>query len=398
MRKTNVREWLFLAPLFLGQTHGRIRSSLRKRSSVNAITGSLVLAALLFTATSTGATDTLTVIHKFVGGNDGDDPNSLIQASDGNFYGTTYLGVGTVFQVTPAGQFTTVFFLPPQNKNRYFYGDYFTSVVEGPDGFLYVIANGSNNNPNPMLFRISKSGKNYQVVLQEAPYSLSVASDGNFYGADGNGIFRLSTSGSYTVLFSSSTGGITPYGFGKQAGDGNFYGGCSVAGVSGPPHVCRVTTSGTVTPIFQFPSGRWPANGILTQGSDGFLYGAATGVGSNVNTLQVIFQLSTSGSYREIYQSPNGCTPKSGCSRVIEASDGNLWVTNPPGESIYSITTGGELLQTISFSSQGNAYAHPEVLIQGSSGILYGTTGEPNPAYYDLGSVFSLDAGLPPPR
>jgi hypothetical protein len=59
---------------------------------------------------------------------------------------------------------------------------------------------------------------------------------------------------------------------------------------------------------------------------------------------------------------------------------------------------GGELLQTISFSSQGNAYAHPEVLIQGSSGILYGTTGEPNPAYYDLGSVFSLDAGLPPPR
>ena len=272
MRKTNVSQWLFLAGSLLAQTDRRIRSSIRKRSSGNPMTAFLVLATSLFTAASAGAAPTLTVLHTFNGTN-GDDPNSLIHASDGNFYGTTYLGVGTVFQVTPAGHFKTVFSLPPQNPNRFFYGDYFTSVVEGPDGFLYVIAQGSNNNPNPMLFRISKSGSGFQVVLQEAPGSLSVASDGNFYGADSNGIFRLTTSGTYTVLFSAGTGGITPYGFGKQAADGNFYGGCAVAGVSGPPHVCRVTTSGAVTPIFQFPSGRWPANGILTQGPDGFLYG-----------------------------------------------------------------------------------------------------------------------------
>ena len=191
MRKTNLSEWLLL---FLGRTHGRIRSSLRRRSPVNPITASLVLAASLFTA-SAGATDTLSVIHDFTGA-DGNDPNSLIQASDGNFYGTTYLGVGTVFQVTPAGQFTTVFSLPPQNPNRYFYGDYFTSVVEGPDGFLYVIARGSNNNPNPMLFRISKSGTDFQVVLNFAPIDLSAASDGNLYGTTGGvgagQVFRLS--------------------------------------------------------------------------------------------------------------------------------------------------------------------------------------------------------------
>jgi hypothetical protein len=84
---------------------------------------------------------------------------------------------------------------------------------------------------------------------------------------------------------------------------------------------------------------------------------------------------------------------------VLQASDGNLWITNPTGESVYSITpTSGALLQTVSFSSQQPAYAHPQVLIQASSGILYGTTGEPNPAYGVVGSVFSLDAGLPPPR
>jgi len=363
---------------------------------VNLITASLVLAASMFTAASAGATDTITLLHKFVGGNDGNEPNSLILASDGNFYGTTYLGVGTVFQLTPSGQFTTIFYLPPQNPNRYFYGDYFTSVVEGPDGLLYVIAGGSNNNPNPMLFRISKSGTGFQVVLQEAPSSLSVASDGNFYGADGNGIFRLTTSGTYTLLSSKSQNGFNVESFSKQATDGNFYGIC----YSTWWHVCQVTTSGKVTPIFEYPTGtngRSPATPfILTQGADGLLYGVAVGGPGDV-AFQEVFQLSLSGSYAELYQL-GGCTPKTGCSRVIQASDGNLWVTNPPGYSVYSITTSGTLLQTVSFTSQPNGAANPNILLQATSGILFGTTGEPNPAYGDKGSVFSLNAGLPPPR
>ena len=341
------------------------------------------------------ASPALTVFHDFVGGNDGDDPNSLIQASDGNFYGTTYLGVGTVFQVTPAGQFTTVFILPPQNKNRFFCGDFFTSVVEGPDGFLYVIARGSNNNPNPMVFRISKSGSHFQVVLQEAPYSLSVASDGNFYGSDANGIFRLTTSGTYTLLSSVSSNGFTVESLNKQAADGNFYGTC----YSSWYHVCRVTTSGQVTAIYEFATGtngRIPANGILTQGSNGLLYGVVAG-GPGDTAFQVVYQLSTSGSYEEIYQF-GGCTPKTGCGRVIQASDGNLWVTNPPAYSVYSITTSGTLLQTVSFASQGNGAANPNILLQAPSGILFGTTGEPNPAFGNKGSVFSLNAGLPPPK
>jgi uncharacterized repeat protein (TIGR03803 family) len=353
---------------------------------------SLLFAAFLLGAAAQ-ATPTITVLQKFGGSTPGDDPSAMILASDGNFYGTTYLGAGTVFKVTPTGQFTTLF-VATHNSNRFFYGDYFTSVVEGSDGLLYVTSNGSNENPYPTLFRISKSGSGHQVVLQEAPNSLSSASDGHFYGVDANGIFRLTTSGAYTVLTPAGTGGITQSGFGQQASDGNFYGICSVAGVSGPPHICRVTTSGQVTPIVQYPAGQWPANALLTQGSDGFLYGAAW---TNNYTAELIFQLSTSGSYRVLYQSPNNCTAKTGCSRVIEASDGNLWITNPGGDSVYSITpTGGTLLQTISFSSQQNPYAHPQLLIQAPSGVLFGTTGEPNPAYNDVGSVFSINAGLPP--
>jgi hypothetical protein len=356
-----------------------------------------VIALSLAAIMPAAAASTLTVLHDFTGA-DGNDPNWLIQASDGNFYGTTYLGVGTVFQVTPAGKFTTVFSLPPQNPNRYFYGDYFTSVVEGSDGLLYVIANGSNSNPNPMVFRISKSGTGFQVVLQEAPNSLSAASDGNFYGVDSSGIFRLSTSGIYTLLSASGSGGFVQSSMNKQATDGDFYGLCYPS-AGGAQHICRVTTSGAVTPIFQYPTGTnalSPANGILTQGRDGFLYGVAVG-GTSGTGSQVIFQLSTSGSFTQLYQT-SGCTPKTGCSKVLPASDGNLWVANPPGDSVYSISTTGTLLQTVSFSSQPNKYAHPQFLVQGSSGILYGNTGEPNPAASDFGSVFSLDAGLPPPR
>jgi uncharacterized repeat protein (TIGR03803 family) len=395
MRKTNASKWLFSVASLLARTDRGILSSLRRRSSLNPIIVSLTLGACLFTATFAAATDTLTVIHDFTG-SDGNDPTTLIQASDGNFYGTTYLGVGTVFQVTPAGQFKTVFSLPPQNPNRFFYGDYFSSLVEGSDGFLYVLARGSNNNPNPMLFRISKSGGNFQVVLQEAPNTLSAASDGNLYGSDSSGVFRLSTSGVYTLLSSQTSSGFVVDSLNRQATDGNFYGTCYRSWY----HVCQVTTSGQVTPIFEYPTGTnglTPANGILTQGSDGFLYGVAV-LGTGGTSSQIVFQLSTSGSFREVYTINNYCTGKTGCSMVLPASDGNLWIANPTGDSVASITTSGTLLQTVSFSSQPNRYAHPQLLIQASSGILFGTTGEPYSSFGDVGSVFSLNAGLPPPR
>ena len=37
-------------------------------------------------------------------GNDGINPNGLIQASDGNFYGTMIDDYGAVFKITPQGQ------------------------------------------------------------------------------------------------------------------------------------------------------------------------------------------------------------------------------------------------------------------------------------------------------
>ena len=56
---------------------------------------------------------TLTTLYAFTGEADGHNPQAgLLQASDGNFYGTTSDGgasnVGTVFRLTPSGTLTTL--------------------------------------------------------------------------------------------------------------------------------------------------------------------------------------------------------------------------------------------------------------------------------------------------
>src|ERR1035441_6671973 len=61
----------------------------------------------------------------------------LVQGSDSNFYGTTFLGGtnenGTVFQITPAGTLTTLFQFSNDTN-----GDFPESqLIQGSDGLFY---------------------------------------------------------------------------------------------------------------------------------------------------------------------------------------------------------------------------------------------------------------------
>jgi len=367
---------------------------------VNAAVASALVAVSLLAVTPAGATTTLSELFGFTYP-DGDDPNYLIQASDGNLYGTTYLGGGTVFKLTPAGQFTLLFTAPydPNGTNHYPDGEFYTSLAEGSDGLLYVAA-ASGNNQSGTIFRISKSGTDFQLEHGSGPTSLVPASDGNLYGVDQNSVFRLSTDGTFTNIYTPTGSELIMGGLTHQAADGNFYGYCYIPGPSGPQHVCRVTTSGQVTSIFQLPAQRWPVS--LNPGSNGFLYGSVL-INPNSNSFQAVFQLSTSGNnYQELFQTPIQCCVKIGHSYVIQASDGNLWVTNPnmqPAGSVYSITTSGTLLQTVAFPFQGATGSFPHYLIQASSGILYGATyeyGRTASGGGAEGTIFEINAGLPP--
>jgi uncharacterized repeat protein (TIGR03803 family) len=55
---------------------------------------------------------TLTTLHSFDGTEGGNPDAALVQGTDGNFYGTTYYGAngyGTVFKITPGGTLRTLY-------------------------------------------------------------------------------------------------------------------------------------------------------------------------------------------------------------------------------------------------------------------------------------------------
>ena len=143
----------------------------------------------VFKVTPSGA---LTTLHTFANGTDGLNPGQIMQALDGNFYGTT---VGTLFKITPAGTLTTI------------------HTFTFTDGYT--------------------------------PVGLMQADDGNFYGTTEQGggnndcvfgcgtVFKTNPSGAITTLhaFSGTDGGV-PMGGLVQGTDGNFYGTTSKGGTS----------------------------------------------------------------------------------------------------------------------------------------------------------------------
>jgi uncharacterized repeat protein (TIGR03803 family) len=71
--------------------------------------GANSLAGTVFKLTPGGTLTTLYSFCSLTNCADGEGPMAgLIQASDGNFYGTTFFGYGTVFKITPGGMLTTL--------------------------------------------------------------------------------------------------------------------------------------------------------------------------------------------------------------------------------------------------------------------------------------------------
>jgi uncharacterized repeat protein (TIGR03803 family) len=133
----------------------------------------------------------------------------------------------------------------------------------------------------PYVYRVTPSGtaSTVAVVPDPVPWAFLQASDGNFYGGqspDGanntGSIYRLTTSGQLTRIY-SFTKGANKYPFTLiQASDGNLYGATAGAG-GGPAVLYRLTTSGQYTLLHTFASGDCPC--FLMQASDGILYGSA---------------------------------------------------------------------------------------------------------------------------
>lgn len=197
---------------------------------------------------------------------DGADPGHLLLAGNGNLYGTTYIGgtadAGTVFEVSPAGAFNALYS--------------FCAQTGCPDGL--------------------------------EPNALVQAAQGNFFGTTflgGSGFsndgtfFKMSPTGNLTTLYwfcanGNCSNGANPNPGIIQGTNGDFYGTTNCGGLGngcndfsyGPGTIFEITSSGKLTTLYRFCSqtncndGEGPVAGVL-QATDGKFYGTTTFGGAN---------------------------------------------------------------------------------------------------------------------
>jgi len=286
----------------------------------------------------------LTTLHSFAGA-DGDYPGygPLIQATDGNLYGTTYfggtsnlctIGCGTLFKVSLSGTFTTIYNFcsqPGCSDGEVPSG----GLVQATDGGFYGTTQSGgadeveacNGVGCGTVFRIAKSGTlttihDFQGSDGQYPYSgLVQGTDGNFYGTTYEGgdrectpygicgtVFQMKPNGSLTSLHTFDvTDGDGPVGGLMQSTNGMFYGTTSQGGfVKGH---CGVYGCGTA---FSIDMGLGPF--VKTQSDFGRVGSTAIILGTNLtgatsvnfNGSGAVFKVSSSSEIKATV--PTGAT------------------------------------------------------------------------------------------
>jgi len=369
------------------------------------------LVFIVCTATAIASpAQTLTTLHSFAGAPDGYGPiTALLQASDGNFYGTTAYGgtynYGSVFRITMAGTLTTLHSFDVSDGS-----DPYAGLVQATDGNLYgtTISGGAYNYGT--VFRITLAGTlttlhSFDVTDGSGPMSAVMqATDGNLYGTTANGgaygdgtIFKITLAGTLTTVHSfSGTDGLLPEAGLIQATDGNLYGVAPEGGTYGDGTIFKISLAGTLTTLHSFEGtdGSFPYT-TLMQSPGGNLCGT-TDEGGTYN-LGTVFTITLAGTLRTLHSfaGPDGSTPSAG---LLQATDGNFYGETYEGGAngdgtIFKITTAAVLTTLHSFA--GTDGGGPDGgLVQGTDGNLYGAT-YGGGAYGD-GTVFVLGVGLQP--
>ena len=294
----------------------------------------------------------LTFIYSFTGGTDSSQPvGKLALATDGNFYGVTNDGQrATFFRVTPAGKLTTLC-------------DFSTigaypkeGVIQAADGNFYGTAYGGPFPYNGVIYKITPAGE--LTTLHEFNGTdgwkpegrLVQGTDGNLYGTTSESyadpgsnnyygtVFKVTPAGAFTMLHKfSADDGQHPHGTLIQAKDGTFYG-TTVDGPSGHAGtVFSITSSGTFKSIYSFAGevgeldGCWPYAGLL-EGTDGNFYGTTAGCGEG--GWGTIFKITPAGMLTTLYSfhGTDGFYP---VSELIENDDGYFYGTTEDGGSTF---------------------------------------------------------------
>jgi len=378
-----------------------------------------VLCCALFAALASA--QTLTTVASFRGTSA--NPYSLIQGSDGNFYGSTLDGV--VFKLTPAGVESMLY------ESANLQVEDLNPIIQGRDGNFYGTTQvGGNGNCDSIgcgtIFLLTPGGAltttyNFQGSDGFFPLgNLIQGSDGNFYGTTAQGgtgfnsnsngegaIFRITPAGVFSLLASfTGMNGSYPAAM-IQGSDGNFYGITQYGGSGSCPgmyltytgcgSIFKFTSGGALSTLYSFPAATNSTSNIfpqtLVQASDGNFYGTTPygGTGSCSGEGQpsgcgVVFKITPGGVFSVLHNfaPADGSVP----SALIQASDGNFYgvaqfggANNCPAQSgvspsgcgtLFKITPSGSFTTLHSFGATAADGQNPQSLLQAADGNLYG--------------------------
>jgi uncharacterized repeat protein (TIGR03803 family) len=345
---------------------------------------------------------TLTTLYSFCSKKDCTDgywPGAgLVLATDGNFYGTTIYGgawcfpngCGTVFKITPEGTLTTLHSFDGINGSSPS-----AALVQATDGNFYGTTSGDGAHHQGTVFKITPGGGTLITLHMfggtcgaNPSAGLVQASDGNLYGTTESGgdlscapggcgtVFKITPGGTLTTLHSfDGTDGAFPSGL-VQATDGNFYGateeggvsGCQAAGYGSCGTVFKITPGGALTTLhsFDFTDGAGPS--ALIQATDGNFYGAtySGGDGSCFGGCGTVFKITAAGTVTTLhsFDGKDGWYPQAG---LLQGTDGNFYGTTggeyelPPNctvscGTVFSLAVGlGPFVKTLPTSGEVGA-------------------------------------------
>jgi uncharacterized repeat protein (TIGR03803 family) len=330
----------------------------------------------------------------------GTEPEALIQASDGNFYGAAFGGgsssAGTIFKLTPNGVFTLLFDFNGSNGAEPGF-----SLVEARDGTLWGSTFLGGQFGKGEIFKMNKDGSGFTVVhsfpSSDAEFFFKVTlisgKDGNIYGSSPGGgnhlcggygcgtIFRINLkTGRFVTLhvLDGKNDGANPSGM-VQASDGNFYG---VATGNQSSSLFRFTPIGKYGVVITFPSGDYAysngsvaGGGGVIQASTGSLFGLLYGAQGKPH----LYETALDGKGFHVFPPISALQFSVELSTLLQTTDGTLWLTSygvsqgDNGSIVQLSPQDGSLIQNIRFNGiDGSRPA--AALIQGVDGKLFGTT------------------------
>jgi uncharacterized repeat protein (TIGR03803 family) len=384
-------------------------------------------------------------------GSAGASPGPVVQGFNGNFYGTTPTGgdrgYGAVFEVTPQGELSGLYTFCSQADCAD--GEYPWGLVQATDGNLYGTTRGTSSGPYGTVFKVTPTGElttlhtfcsQTKCADGQNPYGgLIQASNGNFYGITFFGganldvgscynmgcgvLFEVTPAGELTVLYNfcsqpNCVDGANPISNLVQGSNGNFYGVTFSGGAADAGTVFEITPAGKLTTLYSFcariswcPDGQEP-DGIVQAGNGNFygttVLGGVTGYNSGT-----FFEINSAGKFSSLYSfcadgvCSDGANPNSG---LAQGAGGKFYGTTycgglsnscndfsyGPG-TVFEISSTGTLTTIHYFCSEtncddGQGPAAGPVL--GTNGKIYGTA--TFGGSYEDGTFFSLALGLEP--